>query len=135
AVAPAIDPRYLTNRGDVEVAIGGFKRARQFWRSSSIREVLDGGAVFPGPEVVMDAEIEAWIREEFNTVYHGSCTCAMGRADDPMAVVDAQGRVYSVQDLRVVDISAFPLLPPGHPQSTVYALAEKIACDISGNCS
>jgi choline dehydrogenase len=32
--------------------------------------------------------------------------------------------------VRVVDASAFPLLPPGHPQATVYALAEKIAADI-----
>lgn len=32
--------------------------------------------------------------------------------------------------LRVVDASAFALRPPGHPQSTVYAFAEKIADDI-----
>jgi choline dehydrogenase len=29
-----------------------------------------------------------------------------------------------------VDASAFPFLPPGHPQATVYMLAEKIAEDI-----
>jgi len=47
-----------------------------------------------------------------------------------MAVVDAQARVVVVDRLRVVDASAFPLLPPGHTQATVYALAEKIAADI-----
>ena len=54
----------------------------------------------------------------------------MGKADDPMAVVDTKARVFGVQNLRVVDASAFPFLPPGHPQATVYALAEKIADDI-----
>lgn len=54
----------------------------------------------------------------------------MGKKDDPQAVVDSNARVYGVKGLRVVDASAFPLLPPGHPQSTVYALAEKIADDI-----
>ncbi|KAJ2966529.1 hypothetical protein NUW58_g10642 [Xylaria curta] len=58
----------------------------------------------------------------------------MGKKDDPLAVVDPRAQVYGVKNLRVVDASAFPLLPPGHPQSTVYALAEKIACDIAGNC-
>ena len=54
----------------------------------------------------------------------------MGRESDPMAVVDSHARVYGVTGLRVVDASAFPFLPPGHPQSSVYALAEKIADDI-----
>lgn len=44
-----------------------------------------------------------------------------------MAVIDSQARVFGVQRLRVVDSSAFPFLPPGHPQATIYALAEKIA--------
>lgn len=51
----------------------------------------------------------------------------MGVESDSMAVVDSHARVYGVQGLRVVDASAFPFLPPGHPQSTVYALAEKVA--------
>jgi choline dehydrogenase len=47
-----------------------------------------------------------------------------------MAVVDKDARVVGVEGLRVVDTSSFALLPPGHPQSTVYALAEKIAAQI-----
>lgn len=43
----------------------------------------------------------------------------MGVETDSMAVVDSHARVYGVQGLRVVDASAFPFLPPGHPQSTV----------------
>ena len=54
----------------------------------------------------------------------------MGRVEDVNAVVDSKARVIGVQNLRVVDASSFPILPPGHPQSTVYALAEKIAEDI-----
>ena len=44
---------------------------------------------------------------------------AMGGKNDSTAVVDTNGRVYGVQSLRIVDASIFPLLPPGHPQSTV----------------
>lgn len=43
-----------------------------------------------------------------------------------MAVLDSHARVYGVQNLRVVDASSFPFLPPGHPQALVYALAEKV---------
>ena len=54
----------------------------------------------------------------------------MGRLDDPEAVVDANATVMGVTRLRVVDASAFPLLPPGHLTATVYAVAEKIAEDM-----
>jgi choline dehydrogenase-like flavoprotein len=51
----------------------------------------------------------------------------MGKEGDHMAVLDSKARVRGVKGLRVVDASAFPILPPGHPQSSVYMLAEKIA--------
>lgn len=47
--------------------------------------------------------------------------------DDPTAVVGKDAKVIGVSALRVVDASSFALLPPSHPQSTVYALAEKIS--------
>lgn len=40
-------------------------------------------------------------------------------------VLDSRLRVWGTSNLRVIDSSSFPSLPPGHPQSTIYALAEK----------
>lgn len=72
----------------------------------------------------------------------------MGKSNDSSAVVDSMARVIGVKSLRVVDASAFPLLPPGHPQATICkfstvkltlfanltghvdAFAEKIAAEI-----
>ena len=51
----------------------------------------------------------------------------MGKREDGRAVVDSSARVFGVRGLRVVDDSASPFAVPGHPQSTVYMLAEKIA--------
>ena len=118
-VAPAINPGFLTHKADIEVAVGGFKRAREFWASSSLDQLRVGPEVYPGPSVVSDAQIENAIRQSFQTIFHGSSTCAMGKPDDPNAVVDTQARVYGVKGLRVVDAAAFTFLPPGHPQSTV----------------
>jgi 5-(hydroxymethyl)furfural/furfural oxidase len=51
----------------------------------------------------------------------------MGRPDDPMAVVDSQGRVRGVQGLRVVDASIFPVVPCANTNFPVLMAAEKIA--------
>lgn len=76
---------------------------------------------------------EEWqdaIRERADTCYHPAGTCKMG--SDDMAVVDAELRVRGVKNLRVVDASVMPLLPSGHPQMAVFAIAEKAADMIKG---
>ncbi len=92
-----------------------------------MQNVTVGEEYRPGPGVREDEEIWAFIRENVGTVWHAAATCKMGREGDDMAVVDPETRVRGVRRLRVVDASAMPFLPPGHPQSVVYALAEKVA--------
>ncbi|KAF2190152.1 GMC oxidoreductase [Zopfia rhizophila CBS 207.26] len=128
---PVVNPNWLTDPTDVSVAIAAYKRVRQAFATEAMRAGLaDQVEYFPGPEIQTDEQILEVIRETVQTVWHASCTCRMGRPDDPDAVVDSKARVIGVEGLRVVDASSFALLPPGHPQSTVYVLAEKIADDI-----
>lgn len=127
-VSPKINPNWLTHPGDQEVAVSWYKRMREIWDTPELRSIRVGDEeAFPGLEHATDEEILEVIRDSLMTVWHPACTCKMGKASDSMAVVDNLARVFGVEGLRVVDASAFPLLPPGHPQSTVYALAEKIA--------
>ncbi|RDL33850.1 Uncharacterized protein BP5553_08218 [Venustampulla echinocandica] len=128
--APLIDPRWLSDPADREVLLAGFKRVRQLFNTTSMQPVLIGSEYFPGEHVQTDDEIIAHMRKASSTVFHPAATCAMGRSSDPNAVVDSKAKVIGVKNLRVVDASAFPFLPPGHPMATVYALAEKIADDI-----
>lgn len=84
----------------------------------------------PGPNVTSDKAILDYIMNSSYQNWHASCTCRMGKRNDSMAVVDTHAKVIGVNGLRVVDASSFALLPPGHPQSTVYMIAEKISADI-----
>lgn len=125
---PLIDPGWLSHAGDREVAVQSVRRQREMWGWLAARGVAEGEEYYPGEEAVgTDDEIVEWLKRAASTVNHASCTCKMGTRGDEMAVVDAEARVFGVEGLRVVDASSFPLLPPGHPQSTVYMLAEKIA--------
>ena len=116
---PVINPNWLSHPTDQQVMIAGFKRVRELFKSKAVQPLLNGKEAYPGEQVQTDEQILALIRKSINTVYHAAATCAMGRKDDTMAVVDSKARVYGVKNLRVVDASAFPFLPPGHPQATV----------------
>jgi 5-(hydroxymethyl)furfural/furfural oxidase len=83
---------------------------------------------FTFDEVMRDDEaMEAFVRKAAIGVWHASCSCRMGRPDDPMAVVDTQGRVKGVQGLRVVDASIFPVVPCANTNFPTLMAAEKIA--------
>ncbi|KAF2231595.1 GMC oxidoreductase [Viridothelium virens] len=127
---PLIDPNWLTDPTDQAVAIAAYKRVRAAFASKFMQQIVIGDEYFPGKAVQSDADILNTIANTVQTVWHASVTCRMGSVDDPNAVVDSKARVIGVQGVRVVDASAFALLPPGHPQSTIYMLAEKIADDI-----
>jgi 5-(hydroxymethyl)furfural/furfural oxidase len=83
---------------------------------------------FTFEQVMTDDEaLEAFIRQATIGVWHASCTCRMGRADDPMSVVDTRGRVKGVQGLRVVDASLFPVVPCANTNFPTLMAAEKIS--------
>ena len=128
--APVIDPGWLSDDRDAEVAVAAYKRIRNVFATKAMKPIVIGDEVYPGKNVTTDAQILHQIRNDFGAVYHASCTCKMGNGSDTMAVVDNKARVYGVKGLRVVDASAFPILQPGHPMATIYMLAEKIANDI-----
>ena len=116
---PLVSPNWLLDPRDREVAVQAFRRARDVLNSRALDPVRVGAEKFPGKNYTTDDEVLEIIKESALEVYHVSATCAMGRRGDRRAVVDSLARVFGVQGLRVVDASAFPFLPPGHPQATV----------------
>ncbi|WP_109466452.1 choline dehydrogenase [Albibacillus kandeliae] len=81
----------------------------------------------PGAEAVTDAQLDAFIRDHAESAYHPCGTCRMGRRDDPMAVVDPQGRVIGVEGLVVADSSIFPRITNGNLNGPSIMVGEKMS--------
>jgi len=101
---------------------------------SVLRKAIIRGFVMESAGLVQalhdDEALETYIKRAAVGVWHCSCSCRMGAADDPMAVTDPQGRVYGVNGLRVVDASIFPVVPCANTNFPTMMTAEKIADDI-----
>jgi choline dehydrogenase len=91
-----------------------------------------GREIQPGAEVVSDDAIDAFIRAKVESAYHPCCTCKMGGADDPMAVVDNETRVIGVEGLRVVDASIMPSITTGNLNAPTLMIGEKASDHILG---
>jgi choline dehydrogenase len=104
------------------------------------REIFDqesfdryrGREIQPGADVVSDDAIDDFIRAHAESAYHPSCTCRMGRRDDPAAVVDAETRVIGVEGLRVVDSSIMPSITTGNLNAPTIMIGEKASDVILG---
>lgn len=121
---PRIDPNFLADPDDVRRLVRGFR---------AMREILEQPALagHRGREhersagAKSDADIEAFVRNHADTIYHPVGTCRMG--DDALAVVDAQLRVRGLEGLRVVDASVMPSVVGGNTNAPVIMIAEKAA--------
>ena len=127
---PQIDPAWFSHPADKDLAIAAFRRTREAWDVLAKAGIAHKEEALPGLNVTTDEQIWSFIQQSFSTIWHASSTCKMGKVSDRMAVVDSRSKVFGVQALRIVDASALPFMPPGHPLATIYALAEKIADDI-----
>jgi choline dehydrogenase len=90
-----------------------------------IFDLYRGVEITPGEAVRTDAQIDAWIRQSAETIYHPAGACRMGADED--AVVDGALRVRGVEALRVADASIMPTLIGGNTNAPVVMIAEKAA--------
>ncbi|KAI9022017.1 GMC oxidoreductase-domain-containing protein [Hyaloraphidium curvatum] len=132
---PKIDPRYLSEREDLEDFCEGLEGIRAIVgemrkRNSGLHEEIAEEAILGEVMRVtgLDREaalahrlyLEEFIRRQAATVWHPCGTCALGR------VVDGRCRVMGTRGLRVVDASLFDPAA-GNIMSAVVASAERAA--------
>ncbi|WP_075792093.1 choline dehydrogenase [Massilia putida] len=132
---PRVKPRILFNYMAHDVDRREFRAGVRLTREIIAQQAMDefrGREIKPGMMVQTDAEIDAFVRAHAETALHPSCTCKMGDASDPMAVVDHEGRVHGAQGLRVVDASIMPKIVTGNLNAPTIMLAEKLADAIRG---
>ncbi|KZS94138.1 hypothetical protein SISNIDRAFT_485068 [Sistotremastrum niveocremeum HHB9708] len=123
---PIIDPAFLTSEFDVLVARFAFKSVRQFMNATSWQGFNLGLA--PDSIAETDEEIDAFLRNNTAPIWHPVGTNRIQSKDGKeVGVVDSKLLVNGVTGLRIVDASVFPFIIGGHPQATVYALAERAA--------
>ncbi|KAK6431489.1 hypothetical protein LTR95_012350 [Oleoguttula sp. CCFEE 5521] len=121
---PLIDPRYGSNPLDLQVLREAIRFNARLINTTAMSE-LAPKQIYP-PVGASDEEIEGYVRKKGQTEYHYSGTTAM-MPRELGGVVDADLRVYGVNNLRIVDTGVFPMVPAGHLQAVVYGVAERAA--------
>ena len=126
---PAVDPNYLAEREDWDVALKGFRLIRKVLAAAAFKPYLKQEQM-PGPAVETDDEIREYITTWAKTDYHPVGSCKMGI--DELAVVDPQLKVRGIDRLRVIDSSIMPNIISGNTQAPSMMIGEKGAALVLG---
>lgn len=129
--APRILFNYMSHPDDWQDFRRAIRLTREIFATDPIAGYVDH-EIMPGEAAQSDAALDAVIREHAESAYHPCGTARMGRADDPMAVVDPENRVIGVDGLRLADSSIFPLIPNGNLNAPSIMVGERAADHILG---
>lgn len=129
--APKIQFNYMSQDSDWRDFRKAIRLTREIFDQPAMREHVKL-ELQPGADLQSDAQIDAFLRAHVESAYHPCGTSRMGRADDPLAVVDPDCRVIGVEGLRVVDSSIFPQVTNGNLNGPSIMVGEKAADHILG---
>ncbi|MDZ4255841.1 MAG: GMC family oxidoreductase N-terminal domain-containing protein [Sulfuritalea sp.] len=124
ATAPIIAPNYLATENDRAVAARALRLTRRVVAQPAMAPYRPQEHL-PGAQVQSDEQLAKAAGDIGTTIFHPTCTCAMGRADDANAVVDSELRVRGIGRLRVVDASIMPTITSGNTNAPTVMIAER----------
>jgi choline dehydrogenase len=96
---PLIDPRYFSERDDLDRILEATRIAREIAHARPMRGAVGKSLTPAADPKAMDDVLRTDTRLRANTVFHPTSTCRMGR--DELAVVDHELRVRGIDGLRV----------------------------------
>ena len=119
---PLVDPNFLGDPADMVRMVRGFRRTREILAQPALAQ-FGAKELAASASARTDAEIEQFIRQYADTIYHPVGSCRMGPG--PLDVVDAELRVHGLSGLRVVDASIMPRIVSGNTNAPTVMIAEK----------
>jgi choline dehydrogenase len=115
-----IESNLMSHPDDLKAAIACVQLCREIGNSDALRPFTKS-EVMPGN--LKGAELENFIRDSVVTYWHQTCTAKMGR--DAMSVVDANLKVYGIENLRIADGSIMPRVATGNTMAPCVIIGER----------
>ena len=126
-VQPSLDYDYLREPFDRQRLRDAVRLCLQLGEHQDFDDIIEERIRPADADLESDDALDDWMLREVNTGHHISCTCKMGPASDPMAVVDQFGNVHGLEGLRVVDASIMPNCVRANINVTAMMIGERVA--------
>ena len=124
---PSLNYNYLQEEFDRKRLRDGVRIAAQLGEHGDFADIVQERIEPTDSVLATDEALDDWLMGIVSTAQHISCTCKMGPASDPMAVVDQYGQVKGLQNIRVVDASIMPDCIRANTNVTTMMIGERVS--------
>ena len=128
--APHIHYNFFDDPIDLQRLMEAVRLSRKIGRTAPFSDLIDH-EMAPGNAVDDGEALRKSIVANVAAYLHPTSTVPMGAPTDRTAVVDAWGKVWGIEALRVVDASILPEVPSVPTNVTTIMVAERIAARLS----
>ncbi len=119
---PDIESNLLSDPDDLKALIAVVELCREIGDSAALRSFLKQELI---PGNVKGLALENYLRNTAVSWWHQTCTAKMGR--DGLSVVDANLKVYGIENLRIADGSIMPRVTAGNTMAPCVIIGERAA--------
>lgn len=124
--APVLQNRFCEDIRDASRLASCMRDTLAFTQAGALADMIQQ-VTFPDLSRGSSLEdLQRLCRKFSGSGYHPCGTAKMGPSEDPMAVVDAMGRCYGVDQLVVADASIMPSVPRANTNLTCFMIGEQI---------
>jgi choline dehydrogenase len=117
-----IESNLLSDPDDLKALVAVVELCREIGNSAALRPFLKQEVV---PGNVKGSALENYLRNTAVSWWHQTCTAKMGR--DSLSVVDANLKVYGIENLRIADGSIMPRVTTGNTMAPCVIIGERAA--------
>jgi choline dehydrogenase len=117
-----IESNLLSDPDDLKALVAVVELCREIGNSAALRPFLKEEVV---PGNVKGLALENYLRNTAVSWWHQTCTAKMGR--DSLSVVDANLKVYGLENLRIADGSIMPRVTTGNTMAPCVIIGERAA--------
>lgn len=121
---PLIELNLLKEPDDLKLMIASQRYFLQLFKEGPLSEKIEK-IVLPTNYDLTDLELEQHCKKFVKTNYHVCGTAKMGADNDKFSVLDSKMRVRGIDNLRVCDLSAMPLISSGNTSAPAMMLGAR----------
>lgn len=123
---PVIRYNFFQEKSDLRRMMEAVRLSRQIGKTAPFSDMIEF-EMTPGEHINDDVALEQAVIASVDGYAHPTSTVPMGRSDDRGAVVDANGKVWGLEGLHVIDASIMPDIPSVATNVTTIMMAEAIS--------
>jgi choline dehydrogenase len=125
-VQPELNFNYYSTEFDLQRGREGLLKAISLGDSGHFADIMNERLQPSDEQISTEDSLNDWILRNATTGQHISGTCKMGPDSDELSVVNQQGDVKGLQNIKVIDASIMPDCIRANTNATTMMIAERM---------